>query len=124
MGMEAFADFLAKFEHPGHRARAEEVLGWVLKTFPRLVPQMKWNTPMFTDHGTFIIGISAAKKHLSVAPDAEAMRKFAEDIARAGYSKTDLLFRIGWDEPVPYELLEKIIAFTIEDKSDVDKFWR
>ncbi|MCQ4950818.1 hypothetical protein NE646_14380, partial [Bittarella massiliensis] len=37
--------------------------------FPDLTPKIAWNQPMFTDHGTFIIGFSAAKAHLAVAPE-------------------------------------------------------
>ena len=124
MSMDVFAEFLDKHEDPGQRARVEEVLAWVMDRFPQLQPHIKWNTPMFSDHGTFIIGFSTAKKHMSVAPDQKTMRHFADEIARSGYSATDLLFRIRWDEPVQYGLLEKIIEFTIEDKADVTKFWR
>lgn len=122
--MEVFADFLAKIANPAHRARTEEILTWVKDRFPQLEPQLKWNQPMFTDHGTFIIGFSTAKQHLSVAPDEKTMKICSEDIAKSGYSATQLLFRIRWDEPVQYDLLEKLIAFTIEDKADVTKFWR
>ena len=62
---------------------------------------------MFTDHGTYIIGISTAKQHLSVAPEEVVMVKFADEIAQAGYSSTKGLFRIKWNEPVNYELLRK-----------------
>ncbi|WP_431804848.1 iron chaperone [Halobacillus andaensis] len=122
--MEAFEKYLAGIDNPDHRARIEETLAWVANKFPNLEPQMKWNTPMFTDHGTFIIGIDTAKHHISVAPEEAAMTKFGDDIEQAGYSSTKGLFRIRWNEPVNYELLEKIIKFNIEDKADYTNFWR
>lgn len=79
---------------------------------------------MFVDHGTFIVGLSAAKRHLSVSPEIAAMEKFSLAIAQAGYSQTKNLFRIGWEAPVDYGLLSEIIRFNIEDKADYDGFWR
>ena len=53
--MEVFAEFLSKINIPQHRARVEEVLTWVPKKNPNLMPKIAWNQPMFTNHGTFII---------------------------------------------------------------------
>ncbi|MCO7175712.1 iron chaperone [Sporolactobacillus kofuensis] len=122
--MDVFADFLARIDNPDRRKRTEEILVWVAHKFPNLDPQIKWNQPMFTDHGTFIVGFSTAKHHLSVSPEEVGIMHFAEDIAQAGYSATKGLFRIPWAEPVNYELLEKIITFTISDKADCSTFWR
>lgn len=122
--MDVFAEYLTHMDNPQHRARTEEVLTWVTKTFPNMEPQIKWNTPMFSDHGTFIIGFSTAKHHLSVSPEEITMVHFADEIAQAGYSATKGLFRIPWNEPVNYELLEKIIEFNIRDKADSSTFWR
>lgn len=122
--MEVFASYLAGIDHPDQRERTEEILSWVAKRFPHLEGQLKWNTPMFIDHGTYIIGFSTAKKHMSVAPEEVGMVKFADDIAEAGYSATKGLFRIPWKEPVNYELLEKMIEFNIQDKAEYTKFWR
>lgn len=122
--MEVFADYLSRIAHPQHRARTEEVLAWVMKQFPQLEPKLAWNQPMFTDHGTFIIGFSVAKPHLAVAPERAGMIHFADDIAQAGYDQTKELVRIQWDRPVPYSLLEKMIAFNLLDKADCTTFWR
>lgn len=101
-----------------------EVLIWVNETFPMLIPKTAWNQPMFTDHGTFIIGFSAAKGHFSVSPEAQGMAEFFDDIAKSGYSQTSNLFRIQWDEPVDFFLLERIIRYNIKDKKDCTTFWR
>ncbi|SDP84027.1 hypothetical protein SAMN05216565_108134 [Litchfieldia salsa] len=79
---------------------------------------------MFTDHGTFILGISIAKHHMSVSPEEAGMATFADPIAEAGYSATKGLFRIPWNQPVNYELLAKMIEFNIQDKETCAGFWR
>jgi uncharacterized protein YdhG (YjbR/CyaY superfamily) len=122
--MEVFAKYLAGIDNPDHRARTEEILAWVANKFPNLEPQIKWNKPTFTDHGTYIIMFATAKNHLSVLPEEVGIAHFADDIAQAGYSATKRLFRIPWNEPVNYELLEKIIEFNIQDKAEYTNFWR
>ncbi|MCI1858161.1 MAG: iron chaperone [Sporolactobacillus sp.] len=122
--MEVFAKYLASIDHPPHKMRTEEVLNWVTKKFPDLVPEMKWNQPMFTDHGTFIIAFSVAKHHLAASPEKAGMDRFSDDIVRAGYDHSKMLVRFPWDRPVDFALLEKIIAFNIQDKKNCLTFWR
>lgn len=122
--MEVFEKFLAGIDNPDHLDRTAEVLAWVANKFPSLEPQIKWNTPMFSDHGTFIIGFSTAKHHLSVSPEEAGIEHFADAIEQAGYSATKGLFRIPWNEPVNYDLLEKMIEFNIQDKAEYTNFWR
>lgn len=122
--MTVFADYLATIDDPQQRARTAEVLDWVAARFPHLAPRIAWHQPMFTDHGTFIIGFSVAKQHLAVAPERAAILHFSDDIAQAGYAHSKQLVRIKWDSPVDFSLLEKMIAFNVRDKAHCAKFWR
>ncbi|MFC4101611.1 iron chaperone [Paenibacillus xanthanilyticus] len=122
--MDAFAEFIAKIDHPLHRARTEEVLSWVNRQFPKLETKVAWNQPMFTDHDTYIIGFSVAKPHMAVAPERAGIQRFSADIVQAGYKHTNELVRIPWGIPVDFDLLERMIAFNIEDKADCSTFWR
>lgn len=122
--LEVFSEYLQSINIPPHRERVEEVLTWVKDTFPQLEPVLKWNQPMFTDHGTFIIGFSVSKKHIAVAPERDAISQFEKEIVKTGYDYTNEIIRIPWTSPVNYELLEKMIEFNIKDKIDVTTFWR
>ncbi len=124
MSMDVFADYLATIGDPHHRDRTKEVLEWVAGQFPGLTPKIAWNQPMFTDHGTFIIGFSTAKPHLAVAPEKAGINRFSDEIVQAGYSHSKELIRIPWDNPVDYDLLEKIIRFNMQDKAGCKTFWR
>ncbi len=122
--MDVFAEYLARITDPQHRARTEEVLSWVTTRFPKLVPRIAWKQPMFTDHGTFIIGFSVAKHHLAVSPERAGILHFSDQIVQAGYDHTKMLLHIKWESPVDYSLLERIIEFNIMDKADTKTFWR
>ena len=123
-GVETLAEFLARIDDPQHRDRMEEILDWVGKTFAHLAPRIAWNQPMFTDHGTFIIGFSVAKHHMAVAPERAAIIRFSDEITQAGYEHSKELVRIPRSQPVDYILLERMIAFNIADKADCPTFWR
>ena len=124
IAVEVFAEYLNKIDNPEHRARMEDVLAWVKRTFPNLTPVLKWNQPMFTDHGTFIIGFSVSKKHIAIAPEEAGMVRFAEEIEKRGHDHTKGIVRMPWDRPFDYDLLEKMIEFNITDKADCRTFWR
>lgn len=122
--MEVFADYLESIDNPDNRARTQELLNWVTSEFPNLVPRMGWNQPMFTDHGTYIIGFSIYKNHLAVGPEWAGIDHFSDEIKKSGYSNTKMLMRIPWDLPVDYALIKKMIEFNIMDKAECNTFWR
>ncbi|WP_339218483.1 iron chaperone [Paenibacillus sp. FSL H8-0332] len=122
--MDVFAEYLAKIDNPVHQATVEEVLAWVLQEFPQLEPRIGWNQPMFTDHGTYIIGFSVAKGHMAVAPEKAGMDYFEELLKQGGVDHTKLLIRMKWTNPVDYGLLRQLIEYNIADKADCTSFWR
>lgn len=121
--MKDFQVFLDSIDVLDQREKIGEILNHIKEKFPRLKEEIKWNQPMFTDHGTFIIGFSIAKKHIAVAPEPVTISYFEKEIKEAGYSHTDGLFRIKWTDKVDFHLLNKIVAYNIEDKKDMTKFW-
>ncbi|KGA98601.1 hypothetical protein AJ85_08285 [Alkalihalobacillus alcalophilus ATCC 27647 = CGMCC 1.3604] len=122
--MDVFTEYLTKIDNPDHRERTEEVLTWVTKEFPNLVPKIAWNQPMFTDHDTYIIGFSVSKQHLAVAPEKAGIDHFSDEIIEAGFDHTKELVRMKWNRPIDFSLLKKMIEFNIIDKADCTTFWR
>ena len=116
--MEDFLEFIEHINNGQQRARTQEVLEWVKSQFPNLEARIAWNQPMFTEHGTFIIGFSVSSKHLAVSPERAGMVRFTNEITKAGYSQSKMLFRIRWEEPVNYILLDQIIRFNCIDKAE------
>ncbi len=74
--------------------------------------------------GTFIIGFSVAKGHISVAPEAVVIRLFEKEIEEAGYSHRQELFRIKWTVKVDFDLLHRMVAYNMESKQGMTNFWR
>lgn len=49
---------------------------------------------------------------------------FQKEIEEAGYSHTQGWFRIKWADKIDFDLLDKMLAYNIEDKKSMTKFWR
>lgn len=124
MDVDNFDQYIEQIQDKDKRQRTKEVLQWVEKRFPELDKRIAWSQPMFTKGGSFIIGFSLAKGHLAVTPEAAGIEAFSEKIHQAGYTSGSMLFRINWEDPVNYPLLEEMILFNLEDKKDCKSFWR
>lgn len=86
--------FLINFKNPILKFKLEPIFEQIQKEFPNLTVELKWNQPMFIMNGTFIIGFSVAKNHISIAPEAVTMAIFTNDIKAANYEATNNLFKI------------------------------
>lgn len=122
--METFAEFIAQIKDLKQRERTKEVLDWVTQKYPNMEHKIGWNQPMFTDHGTFIIGFSVSKKHLAVSPEQAGIAHFSDEIIKAGYEHTSNLMRFPWDKPIDYDLLQNMIEFNLMEKENITTFWR
>lgn len=122
--MEKFSKIIDKIEDEENRLKFQGLLEHIIKKHPDLKEEIKWNQPVFTKNGTFIISATPYKKHFSIVPEAAAVRKFSDEIERAGYRAKDMTIGIDWTDEVDFDLIDKMIEFQIEDKKDYKSFWR
>lgn len=121
--MDEFKDYFDTVDNI-QTLKLQEIMQWIIDNYPKLGRRVAWNQPVFTDHGTFIIGFSLAKAHISVAIERVGMKRFEQGFIEDDYSFGKQMFRIGIDQKVDYGLLKDIIDFNIEDKKDCQTFWR
>lgn len=106
------------------QTKLHELFDWIETSWPQLKPAYKWHQPMYTDHGTFIIGFSSARNHISVAVEKKTLDHFTPEIEQAGLSYGKMLFRMAKNKPFPKDLLRAMIDYNIDDKKNVKTFWR
>lgn len=124
MAIKSFPEFLQTIPDPDNRKKMNEVIAWVKETYPELDFRMAWSQPMFTAHSTFIIGFSAAAKHLAVSPERATMLHFEDNLKSRGTNYSKMLVRMPWNEPIDYELISSFINYQLETKKDIHSFWR
>jgi len=117
-------EFLNSIPDPEHRDKFAALMRWIQTEFPELNLRIAWNQPMFTAHGTFIIGFSVAKNHISASVEDFGLDHFRDTITQAGYTTTKRLFQMQWDQPWSHDLLSQLIAFNLTDKQNITSFWR
>lgn len=122
--MHEFDEFIEKIENPKHKKRFVEIIRWVDEKYPKIKREIKWNEPVYTDHGTFIISFNIRKQHLSFCPEHRTIKKFEEEIKEREYGYGMMVVKIKWKHETPYDIIEKMIDFNIEDKKDYKAFWR
>lgn len=122
--MNNINQYLSDIYNPVHRAKTEEVLIWIEHKYPDLKPEFKWNQPMFTHHGTYIIAFSVSSNHLSIAPERKGILHFEELFKQKGKKYSKMLLIYPFDKPFDFDLLAKIIDFNIADKANINSFWR
>lgn len=116
--------FLSNIQKPVHRAKLEEILMWIEHRYPELKPEFKWNQPMFTHHGTFIIAFSVSSNHLAIAPERKGILQFEDEFKQKKKKYSKMLLIYPFDQPFDFDLLAKIIDYNIADKANINSFWR
>ncbi|WP_454929940.1 iron chaperone [Actinomyces sp.] len=124
MAISTLDEYLETIPNDDNRARIVEVLDWVAQHYPELKLRIAWSQPMFTHHGTYIIGFSAASKHMAMAPERATMIRFEPVMRERGTDFCTMFARQSWDKPFDYELLDAFIQHQLEEKRDITSFWR
>lgn len=124
MAIKTLDEYLETIPNDDNRARMVDVLAWVVLTYPELELRVAWNQPMFTHHGTYIIGFSAASKHMAMAPERATMIRFEPVMRERGTDFGKMFARQPWNKPFDFELLNAFIQHQLEEKQDITSFWR
>ena len=124
MAISTLDEYLATIPNDDNRARMVDVLVWVGLTYPELELRIAWNQPMFTHHGTYIIGFSAASKHMAMAPERATMIRFEQGMRERGTDFGTMLAHQPWTKLFDYELLDAFIQHQLAEKQDITSFWR
>ena len=103
MAIKTLDEFLAAIPDD-NREQMVDVLVRVGLTYPELELRIAWNQPMFTHHGTYIIGFSAASKHMAMAPEYASMIRFEQVMRERGTDFGKMFARQPWNKPFDYEL--------------------
>ena len=124
MAIKTLDEFLATIPDDDNRERMVDVVVWVGFTYPELELRIALNQAMFIHHGTYIIGFSAASKHMAMAPERATMIRFEPVMRERGTDYGTMLARQPWNKPFDYELLDAFIQYQLAEKQDVTSFWR
>lgn len=106
-----FADlneYVASLTDP-QRAQIETLISIISDTFDDLDLQIAYNQPMFTHAGSYVVGLSASARHVSLNPfSAEVVAAFADQFPTA--MVTMHTFKWALDQPVDATRVRDIVT--------------
>lgn len=115
--------FLAEVENSRLSIKLKEIISWIETTYPNFKLEYKWNQPMLTKNGTYIMGFSVSKKHLSVGLEDIVMKHFQDKLDQLGIEHGKMIFKIKENEMVNYDLIKELIDYIVDLKREDVTFW-
>lgn len=111
MSREEIDEYLAGVEEP-KRSTLAALRETILSVLPEAEEGISYGCPAFRFRGKTVAGFAAFKNHLSYLPHSGSV--FPE-LRRelSGYSMSSGALRFPVDEPLPHELVEKLVAVRI-----------
>lgn len=104
-------EYLDRLEEP-KRSTLSQLRRDILAAIPDAEQCMSYALPGFKVAGKTIAGLAAFKNHLSyLPPSGSVFPELAEELA--GYEKSSGALRFPVDQPLPAELVEKLIAVRV-----------
>jgi uncharacterized protein YdhG (YjbR/CyaY superfamily) len=97
-------------------APTRRILQQVRQTIKKAAPQaeevISYNMPAFKLHGVLVY-YAAYQKHIGFYPTPSAIKSFQKELSQYESSKGAVQFPI--DEPMPVELITKIVQFRVRE---------
>jgi len=100
--------YLAALDEP-KRSTLEDLRRSILEVIPEAEQGISYGMPAFKVDGKVVAGFAAFKHHLSYLPHSgSVLPELGEDVT--GYESTKGSLHFAVDEPLPKDLVEKLIA--------------
>jgi uncharacterized protein YdhG (YjbR/CyaY superfamily) len=107
-------DYISKFP-----ADVQAILQKVRETIRHAAPEAKetisYMMPAFKQHG-ILVYFAAWEKHIGMYPPISGNKTLEKAIARYAGPKGNLQFPL--DEPIPYDLMERIVKLRVKQDSE------
>ena len=106
-------EYLASLDEP-KRTTLGQLRRTIVQTIPDAEQCISYGMPAFRLHGKVVAGFAAFKNHLSYLPHSgSVLPELQDDLA--GYSMSAGSLRFPINEPLPADLLEKLIAARVAE---------
>lgn len=113
--MRAFADtdeYIATFP-ADIREKLQGIRAVIRNAVPDAEEAIRYGMPTFRLNGNNLVHFAAFRDHLGLFPTPSSVEKFKEDLSSYHTSKGTIRFPL--DQPVPYDLVERIARFRAEE---------
>jgi uncharacterized protein YdhG (YjbR/CyaY superfamily) len=103
-------------------ADTKQILQRVRKTIKQAAPGaeelISYNMPAFKLNG-ILVYFAGYKNHVGLYPTASAIEAFKNDISQYTFAKGSIQFPLS--EPIPYDLITRIVKFRVKENTEKAK---
>ena len=99
---------------PGVQAVLQQVRQTIRQAAPDAEETISYQMPAFKQHG-ILVYFAAWEKHIGMYPPISGNKTLEKAIARYAGPKGNLQFPL--DEPIPYDLIERIVKLRVKQDS-------
>lgn len=90
----------------------------VKEVVPEAIEKISYQMPTFYLDGN-LVHFAAFKKHIGFYPTPSGIDAFQEELSKYKGAKGSIQFPL--DQPIPYELIRRIVQFRVEEKHNKGK---
>lgn len=105
-------EYIAGFP-PDVQARLQMVRQTIREAAPEAVETINYQIPTFKLNGKNLVHFAAYKNHIGFYPTPRGMEEFKEELAP--YESGKGTARFPFDQPVPYDLITRIVTFKVKE---------
>lgn len=105
-------EYIASFP-PEVQEKLQGIRNAIRKAAPDAEEAIRYGIPTFRQNGSNLVHFAAFKDHLSFFPTSSGVGKFREELSSYTMSKGTIQFPLN--DPVPYDLVERITRFRTEE---------
>ena len=104
-------DYIGAFSEPV-QAKLEELRRFIRDIAPEAEEKISYQIPTFYLNGN-LVHFAAYPKHIGFYPGASGIAAFPEELS--GYKSAKGSVQFPLDEPLPWDLIRKIVEFRVEE---------
>jgi uncharacterized protein YdhG (YjbR/CyaY superfamily) len=113
-------EYIASFA-PEVQEKLQAVRAVIRRAAPDAEEAIRYGIPTFRLNGSNLVHFAAFKDHLSFFPTASGVGAFRQELSAYTLSKGTIQFPL--DMPVPYDLVERIVRFRVEESLRKNEGW-
>jgi uncharacterized protein YdhG (YjbR/CyaY superfamily) len=98
----------------GVQSILEKIRQTIRKVAPEAIEAISYQMPTFKLNGKYLVYFAAYKNHIGFYPTPSGTEAFKKELSPYKAGKGSARFPLG--EPIPYDLVKKIVMFRIKER--------
>lgn len=114
--MDEIAQYISKFPEEVQQ-QLQKVRAIIKKMAPKATEQMAYGMPGYKTNGKPLVYFAGYENHIGFYATPSGHEAFQKELSKYKQGKGSVQFPL--DQPIPFELIEKIVRFRVEENANL-----